>query len=403
MINDNLKILFLLDKVKSNKQGNAPIRCRLTFNKKRKIFSTGLFINPKHWYSKLQLAKPPSEENNHTNTQLSLIKQKVNQAFLFLQVNNPEFTLDDIFNQYKGVPTKKEIGLVEVYNLYLQRIKRLIDKEIKLVTYRKYEESLTHLKDFIKWNCKSSDVKINALKPNFITDYEYFLKVEKNLQISTLNKAIQRFRKVLSYGISQNHLDKDPFTFYKAKRLKKEVIFLDNIELTNLENHVFEIKRVKQIRDLFIFCCYTGLGFSEMRNLKTTHIVKGFDSELWLDIKRNKIQKNYRVPLLPKAKEIVEIYQSDISDYVFPKMSNPKFNAYLKEIADIVGIKKNLTHHVARKTFASTVLLYNDVPMEIVSELLGHSKMSTTQEYYGKIVQKKVSEVMIKLAIKIDK
>ncbi len=403
MINNNLKILFLLSKVRPNKKGNVPIRCRLTFNNNRKIFSTGLFINSKHWYSKLQTAKPPNDENTHINNQLSLIKQKVNQAFLFLQVNSPQFCLDDIYSQYKGVPIKKEKGLIDVYNLYLDRIKRLIDKEIKLVTYKKYEESLTHLKDFIKWKFKASGIKINALKSNFIDEYEYFLKVEKNLQISILNKAIQRFRRVLLYGMSENYLDKDPFIFYKAKTIKKEVVFLNDIELANLENHTFEIKRVEQIKNLFVFCCYTGLGFKEMTNLKTTDIIKSFDSELWLDIKRNKTTRSYKVPLLKKARDIVEMYHSDSSEYVFPKMSNPKFNAYLKEIADVVGIKKNLTHHIARKTFATTVLLYNDIPMEIVSELLGHSKISTTQEHYAKVVQKKVSQAMLTLADKLNK
>lgn len=401
MINNNLKILFLLDKVKSNKQGNAPIRCRLTFNGKRKIFSTGLFISPKLWHSKIQLAKPPNDENTQINTQLSLIKQKVNQAFLFLLMSNEPFSLEDVLKQFKGIPIKNEVGLIEVYNMYLLRIKRLIDIELKLVTYRKYEESLTHLKDFIKWKFKSQEIKLNAIRSNFVTEYEYYLKVEKNLQISTLNKAIQRFRKVISFAISLNHLDRDPFIMYKAKRQKKEVLFLDNVELEKLERHTLEIKRIRQIRDLFIFCCYTGLGFAEMMNLKKSDIVQGFDSKLWLDIKRNKTQKSYRVPLLKNALEIVEVYTTDSTQYVFPRISNPKFNAYLKEIADIVGIQKNLTHHIARKTFATTVLLYNDVPMEIVSELLGHSKMSTTQEYYGKIVQKKVSEVMITLSNKL--
>ncbi len=403
MIKDNLKILFLLDKVKSNKQGNAPIRCRLTFNKQRKIFSTGFFINPTQWNSKLQLAKPPNENNNYINTQLSLIKSKINQAFLFLQVNNVEFTIDDIVAQYKGVSVKKDLGLVEVYNLFLERIEKLIDKEIKLVTYKKYEESFVHLKDFIKWKFKTPEIRLKDLKSNFISEYEYYLKVEKNLQLSTLNKVIQRFRKVLSYAISQNHLDKDPFLLYKAKRIKKEVVYLDSLELSKLENHNFEINRIRQIRDLFVFCCYTGLGFAEMRNLKKTDIVKGFDEQLWIDIKRDKTQKNYKVPLLQKANDIIRLYDLVSNEYVFPKISNPNFNAYLKEIAEIVGIKKNLTHHLGRKTFATTVLLYNDVPMEIVSELLGHSKMSITQEFYGKIVQSKVSQHMITLENKLKK
>lgn len=396
-----INILFLIAKSRLNQMGKCSVRCRITYKQERYEFATGFFINPNHWFSKLQLAKPPNDENSLLNTQLSLIKSKINQAFLYLQVNSPEFTIDDLMSQFKGVSIKKELGIIEVYNLYLVRIKKLIDIEIKLVTFKKYEESLVHLSGFVKWKFNSSDIKLKDIRANFITEYEYYLKVEKSLQLSTLNKAIQRFRKVMTFAISQNYQDKDPFILYKAKRVKKEVVFLDSIELEKLENHNFEIKRVQQIKDLFIFCCYTGLGFTEMINLKASDIVKGFDGELWLDIKRNKTQKSYRVPLLQKAKFIIDLYRTEANELVFPRISNPKFNAYLKEIASIVGVEKNLTHHIARKTFATTVLLYNDVPMEVVSELLGHSKISTTQEYYAKVVQKKVSETMIKLTQKL--
>lgn len=398
----NLKILFLLSKIKLNRQEKSPIRCRITLRGTRKIFSTGLFINPDHWDSKFQQVKPPNEENNFINTQLSLIKQNINQAFLFLQVNEERFDVNDLYNQYKGKTLQKEYGVIEIYSLYLERIKKLIDIELQMVTYKKYEESLTHLKGFIKWKYKTSDVKLNSIKFSFITEYEYYLKVEKNFQLSTLNKAIQRFRKIISFAIGNNHLDKDPFMLYKAKRQKKEVIYLTKEELSNLEEQDFEIQRVQQIKDLFVFCCYTGLGFKEMSNLKKTDIVEGFDNELWIDIKRAKTQRSYKVPLMQQAKDVLEKYTDLEGEYALPRMSNPKFNAYLKEIADVVKIRKNLTHHLARKTFATTVLLYNDVPMEIVSELLGHSKMSITQEHYGKVVQTKVSEHMIKLSLKLD-
>lgn len=401
MIQDNLKILFLLDKVKSNRQGNAPIRCRITFNKKRKIFSTGFSINPKNWDSKKQYVKPPNEENNHINTQLSLIKSKINQAFLFLQVNSPNFTIDDITNHYKGESLKNDLQLIEIYNLYLLRIKKLVDIEIKLVTYKKYEESLIHLKSYINWKFKKKDILIRELKYSFITDYEYFLKVERKLQLSTLNKAIQRFRKVVSYAISQSYLEKDPFYGYKAKRVKKEIIFLSQEQLKSIEEKSFEVSRLQKIKDMFVFCCYTGLGFKEMINLKYDDIVQRFDNNAWLKIKRNKTSKNYYVPLLPQAKVIIDKYKNE-SDFVLPQMSNPKFNAYLKEIATIVGIEFNLTHHIARKTFATTVLLYNDIPMEVVSELLGHSKLSTTQEHYAKVIQKKVSDHINTLGKKLD-
>ena len=152
---------------------------------------------------------------------------------------------------------------------------------------------------------------------------------------------------------------------------------------------------------MFVFCCYTGLGFKEMINLKYDDITYRFDNNEWLTIKRNKTSKNYHIPLLPQAKVIIEKYQND-SDFVLPQMSNPKFNAYLKEIAMIVEIDFNLTHHIARKTFATTVLLFNDISMEVVSELLGHSKLATTQEHYAKVVQSKVSEQMNILSKKLN-
>lgn len=401
MKNHILKILFVISATRINKKGLVPLFCRITHNSERRAFATGLFINPDHWDSKSQQAKPPNEENNFINTQLSLIKQEINQAFLFLQVNENRFDVNDLYNQYKGKPLQKEYGVIEIYNLYLERIKKLIGIEIQLVTYQKYEESLVHLKGFVKWKYKTSDVKLNSIKFSFITEYEYYLKVEKNFQLSTLNKAIQRFRKVISFAIGNNHLDKDPFMLYKAKTQKKEVIYLTKEELSNLEKQDFEIQRVQQIKDLFVFCCYTGLGFKEMSNLKKTDIVEGFDGQLWLDIKRAKTQRSYKVPLMQQAKAVLEKYADLEGEYALPRMSNPKFNAYLKEIADVAKIRKNLTHHLARKTFATTVLLYNDVPMEIVSELLGHSKISTTQEHYAKVVQNKVSEHISKLNEKL--
>nr|WP_317173151.1 site-specific integrase [Flavobacterium soyangense] len=156
------------------------------------------------------------------------------------------------------------------------------------------------------------------------------------------------------------------------------------------------------IQNLFIFCCYTGLAYNEMTNLKKNNIQIGFDMRNWIQMKREKTQRQISIPILPKAQEIIDKYSKD-SDYIFPSISNQKFNSYLKEIAAITGIEKRLTHHTARKTFASTVLLYNDVPMEIVSELLGHSNMTITQESYGKIVQKKVSKEIKKLKLRIKK
>ncbi len=203
-------------------------------------------------------------------------------------------------------------------------------------------------------------------------------------------------RKVVKFAIGHDYLDKDPFLLYRAKLVKKEVVFLSVEELKKLERQTFHIKRIEIIKDCFVFWCYTGLAFKEMVSLKRENIVKGYDGEDWIKMKRQKTQKELSVPLLPKAKKILRKYVSE-NDQLLPVTSNARFNAYLKEIADVVGIEKRLTHHVARRTFATTVLLFNNVPMEVVSELLGHSKMATTQQSYGKIVQKKVGEEMKRL------
>lgn len=387
-----LNITFLLARSRLNQAGKCSIRCRITYFKSRHEFATGLFINPNHWYSKLQLAKPPNEENNYINNQVSLIKTKINQAFLYLQVNNETIAVEDIYKQFKGVKLDKELGLIEVYNQYNQRIKKLIGIEIQLVTYNKYLESMRHLASFIIWKYKTKEIMLKDLNFNFILDYEYYLKTEKKLQQSTLNKAIQRVRKVLSYAINQNYLQKDPFGGYKQTRIKKQVVYLTTEELLSLEQYAFSQIRLEQVKDMFVFCCYTGLAYNEMAKLETKHIIIGFDKYKWIQMTRDKTNKLISVPLLQKSTTIIEKYQNQETTYLLPRISNQKFNSYLKEIAEIVGIEKNLTHHIARKTFATTILLYNDVPMEIVSELLGHSKMSITQDYYGKIVQKKVSQ-----------
>ena len=168
-----------------------------------------------------------------------------------------------------------------------------------------------------------------------------------------------------------------------------------------MEKHQFTQPRLQEVKDWFVFSCYTGLAYNEIKNLRKEHIVKGFDGELWIEMKREKTQKNIAVPILPKAQELINKYADDNSETVFDVCSNQRYNSYLKSIALIVGIDKRLTTHTARKTFASTVLLYNDVPMEIVSQLLGHIGITITEDSYGKVVKKKVSEEIKRLNKKL--
>jgi len=396
-----LTILFVLNKGRINKLNLCPLKCRITYNKNRKEFSTGVFINPEEWNSRKQVAIPPDKHKN-INEELDLIKNEIYQVFLFLKTKKENFNVDDVYREYKGETNKKEYGVVEIYNLHSDRLKKLVGIDIQSVTYSKYLESGIHLKDFIVNKFKSKDILLKELKSNFLEEFEYFLKTIKKLQQSTLNKVIQRFRRVIKYAIANDYLMKDPFVLYQAKRIKKEVVYLSVDELEKLEKEVFNEPRLILVKKMFIFCCYTGLGFKEMSNLKWSDLSEEFDGELWLIIKRKKTGRSYKVPLLPRAKDILSDFEQQESEFVFPRISNPNFNSHLKTIAKRINLKKRLTHHIARKTFATTVLLYNNVPMEVVSKLLGHSKMQTTQEHYGKIIYKRVSIEMEQLKGKLN-
>src|SRR5690606_1767589 len=396
MKQQSMKVLFYLNKAKTNQMGVCPIYCRITYLKERKQFSTGQFVNPKFWNSKQQAVFNNDLLNDLVNKQLLLIKQKLKTTYLMLQLNHKTFSVEDIFNSYFGKSIKKEETVLNCYNRYLIHIKRLIGKDIKKPTYQKFEYVLEFIKAYIKFKFHKKDIPLKVLDIQFLNDFEYYLRTEKNLSPSTINKVIQRFRKPIKIAISEGYLTTDPFMLYKAKHVKKEVIFLTPDELKKLEKHKFSQPRLTLVQDLFVFSCYTGLAYNELSKLNRDHIIKGFDNNFWIQMKREKTDKLFSVPLLPKPLLLIKKHKN-LDSKIFPVISNQKYNSYLKEVSDIVGIDKKLTTHTARKTFASTVLLYNDVPMEIVSELLGHSSLKITQDSYGKIVQKKISEEMLRL------
>lgn len=405
MNNNILNILFLIDKIRINKKGKAPLRCRITYLGIRKIFATGVFIKPDNWNNEKQIAIPPDIENDNINNKISLISQKINQAFLILQVQNKNFDVDDIYLKYKGDNIKANKTLMELFEKHNISMKSLIGIDYANSTYRKFIEAKNHAKGFIKHQYNKRDIDLVDLNLKFLNEFDIYLKTIKKHKQITINKSIQRIRKIIKLALSEGFITTDPFLLYKPKRVENQVVFLDEEELEKLKEHEFSQKRLEQVKDLFIFCCYTGLAYEEMSCLKNKNIIKGFDGKKWINIYRKKTKRHLSIPLFLQAQVIIKKYSKDSSPdtLLLPKISNQKFNSYLKEIADILGIEKRLTHHTARKTFATTILLYNDIPIEIVSELLGHSKISTTQEHYAKVVQKKVSIEINKLSKKLNK
>jgi integrase/recombinase XerD len=400
MKKENFTILFVIKLTKLNGKGLCPVNVRITYQGVRKENATGYFVDPKFWDAKRQLTTSKALDAISANIQLELIKQKIKNAYLSILLETDDFEADDIYHKYLGKPLKESEFVVRYFQKYLDKIFKLIGKDLKLATWKKYNYACIQIVGFIKFKYKKNDISLDKINLQFLTEFEYYLKTEQNQCQSTINKAIQRFRRLITIGIAEGFLEKDPFILYKAKKVKKEVIFLTQEELETVERTKIAQPRLALVKDLFIFCCYTGLAYVEMAHLSKQNIQIGFDGVNWIQMKREKTQRQISIPILPIAQEIIEKYSTD-SNRIFPPISNQKFNSYLKEIAEITGIEKRLTHHIARKTFASTVLLYNDVPMEIVSELLGHSNMVITQESYGKVVQKKVSEAMKNLSVKL--
>ncbi|WP_412987657.1 site-specific integrase [Pontimicrobium sp. IMCC45349] len=398
MSNQKLYILFYPFKSRLNSKSLCPLKCRITIDKNRKEFSTGIFINPDEWDNENQ----EHLNNVSINNEIEILTSELKSKHLRLKISTECVSVFDLYNEYKGKAKKEEKGTSEFYQEYLKSYKKLVGKEIKQATWNKFYYVGNHLKKFIKWKYKVSDYPLNKLSLKFLDDFDFYLKTKEDHKQITINKILQRFRKVVKMAVAEKYIVSNPFILYKAKSVKHKVVYLTPEELKVFEERDFGNRTLDTIKDCFIFCCYTGLAYLEMKSLKYEHLRTGFDGQTWIFMDREKTSKPLSIPVLKQAQSIIDKYKTNDSDFVLPQMSNQKFNQYLKDIAGKLEINKRLTHHVARKTFATTVLLYNDVPMEIVSELLGHSSITITEAHYGKIVQKKVSDEMNRLRLDLD-
>lgn len=399
---NKIKVLFFLYKNKRNKQNKAPIYCRLTLDKKRRHFSTGFFIPLDDWNVTTHSVRESNNLANPINTKLSILERKIMEITLKYEVNERGYTIDGIWNEINGKAKDNIKGLLQAFDIHNNNMELLVGKSHSMTTVKKFKSIRKQLKEFIQFKYKQDDILLSNIKMKFLTDFEYYMITEKEMKQISINKTIQRLRKIIKFSIANEYIAKDPFLLYKAKSVKLEVIYLSPEELKKLEEYNFTSERLIRVRDCFVFCCYTGLPYTEMANLKSQHIIIGVDGKDWIKMQRQKTDKPLMIPLLPLPKKLLKKYApSDENAPLLPIISNQKFNAYLKEISGILGIKKKLSHHVARKTFASTVLLYNDVPMEIVSELLGHSDIKITQKHYAKVANRKVGSQMDILSNKL--
>ena len=282
---------------------------------------------------------------------------------------------------------------------------------LKAGTMKNYYTTEKYLNTFLLSKLKVDDVYLKQLNYRFIIDFEQFLRNVRNsknvtmLRNNGVMKHLERFKKMINLAVKLEWIVKNPFNQFQLKFDKYDREYLTERELGLIENTYFKHERLERVKDIFLFSCYTGLSYIDVKELTTHQIVLGIDNRYWIHTKREKTNELVKVPILPKALEIIEKYKviSEVtnSEKLLPLYSNQKTNSYLKEIARACNIHKNITFHVARHTFATTIMLSNGVPIETVSKLLGHTKLSTTQ-IYARVIETKISEDIDNLLLRFE-
>ncbi len=394
-------VIFYLKKQKTTAQGKAPIYARVTVNGRRTEISVKRSITESGWDVKKGLAKGSRQETAELNRFLDRFKAKIIDAYQETVLSGGTVDGAVIREQVTGkVQSGRTLGsLIEYHNS---------EQESKLAhgTMKNYYTTQNYIKSFLKEKYRRTDMPILELNYSFISDFEHYLRNYKPkdhhrpLNNNGIMKHIERLRKMVNMAVTMDWLVKDPFAKYRKHFDKVERESLTKQELDKLEKKRFRVERLQQVLDMFLFSCYTGLAYIDLAELTPSNIIMGIDGNLWIFTSRAKTETSVRIPLLPKAKELMERYSDDpravSNGTVFPIVSNQRMNGYLKEIAEICEINKDLTFHIARHTFATTVTLSNGVPIESVSKMLGHTSIRTTQ-IYAKVVESKLSEDMGRL------
>lgn len=402
-MNHTFSLLFWINKAKMNKSGKAPIYARITINGRRAEVATGQSIEPERWNIAGSFAKGTKEDVRIINERLTELKNRIHRIHNNIEESGQYISADLIKNVLLG-KTGTRKSLVEVFNYHNAQMKAQIGGDVAAATYKRYETTLKHLQEFMAHQYGRDDIYLTELKYPFITDLEFYLKTVRKCNHNSTLKYIRNFRKIVHLAIANEWLDKDPFMKFKVKLKEVKRDYLTKEELLALEEKELSVERLDQVRDVFVFCCYTGLSYVDVEKLTPKDISRGLDGEYWIFTERTKTGNSSNVPLLPKALEIIGKYKehpvTGNSERLLPVISNQKMNAYLKELATLCDIQKTMTFHMARHTFATTVTLTNGVSIETVSSMLGHKNLKTTQ-IYAKVVQSKVSEDMGKLREKL--
>lgn len=404
-VNSNMAILFWLYTQKKDESGKAPIYCRITLGGKRTQFSTANKIESEFWISNANKIDKKSTDAVTINEDLDSIKGDLRKIYNQLTATHKAVTGEMVKNAFTGKGQEKKT-IMDVFNINIVLLKEAVKKgKAALKTQQRLENIQRKFQAYLKKEFHLSDKPLVELKASLGDDLKHYFTVHCNIGDNTTFKYISIIKELLDFAELKGWLDKNPISKYKCpyKNPNREVLSM--IELGMLMEATMPNKMLDRVRDCYLFSCFTGYAYQEVDNLTKDNVVIGMDGNKWISLSRHKTDEPELVPLLPIPLEIIDRYKNDVwanaNNKLLPVRSNQKYNKNLKKVAEVAGIRKHLTTHTARHTFATTVALEHDVPMETVSRLLGHRSIRTTQ-IYAKVSLKKLSNNMNDLRNKLS-
>ena len=399
-----MSILFWLYSQKTDDSGKAPIYCRITLDGNRTQFSTAKRVEQKYWNSSANKVSNKCLDAIAINEDLETIKGDLRKVYNQLCATNNHVTGDMVKRVYTGKDQEKKtiMDLFKFNNaLWTEKYKQ---KKAALKTVQRFATVKIKMTRFLQKEYNVSDKPLSSLDSSFAINFHHYLTIHESLIENTINIYLRFAKQVFKLGVSKKWIDENPFKDIKTPYRHPTREILSMSELNTLASVYLPNKRLCEVRDAYVFSCYTGFAYVDASNLSPDNIVIGMDGNKWAKTQRQKTGMPELVPLLPPALEIIEKYKDHsycvANNKLLPILSNQKYNKNLKEIAKFARIKKNLTTHIARHTFATTILLDNDVPLETTSKLLGHNSIRSTQ-IYAKVTLKKLSNNMSELRNKL--
>jgi site-specific recombinase XerD len=398
MTRATFNVLFYINRGKKLKNGTVPIYARITVNKQRSEFAISRFVVDDEWNVEIGRVKSTSKSAKEINSYLDLIKSNLLLKKREMEDMGRPINAQALKNVHLGIDIEDKTILL-IFSEHNMRVEGLVNKDFTPSTLERYKTCYSHVKNFIKEKYKKSDMLLTDINPMFITEFEFYLKTTRKCCNNTTIKYIKNFKKIVRIALANGWMKADPFRNITFHLDEVDMAFLSEDELNSLMQKQFQMERLQQVKDVYLFCCFTGLAFVDVKSLKQSDIEEK-NGELWIKKKRQKTKNWCNIPLLAPAIKILEKYknypQCIEEGRVLPVLTNQKMNAYLKEIADITGIKKSLSTHTARHTFATTVTLANQVSMEVVSKMLGHSSIDMTKKY-ARVVDDLIHKDMLKI------